>query len=204
MSSGGHRPPTHPHLGSMSAGGPGGACSTIGFSRSKDRSAHLPLHQPLPKPAAIRGLALLLRMRLYARRVWKGRSIFNRATENGPAFWSVLCVQTRAKRSAGHLAPISPPAIGLRSRPVRPPCALPVRSLREAAAVPATSGCCLLVYAGESLSYMTNGAVWPLFHRCSTPDFARVGLCPQACGTGLSARRACTHQSQTNTQTPWL
>ena len=32
------------------------------------------------------GLALLLSTRLYARRLWKGRSIFSRATENGPAF----------------------------------------------------------------------------------------------------------------------
>ena len=37
-------------------------------------------------PAASGGPALLLWMRFYARRVWKGRSIFGRATENGPAF----------------------------------------------------------------------------------------------------------------------
>ena len=35
---------------------------------------------------AVRGLAFLLRTRLHARRFWKGRSIFSRATENGPAF----------------------------------------------------------------------------------------------------------------------
>ena len=41
----------------------------------------------------LRGLALLLWTRLSARWLWKGRSIFSRATENGPAFCE-LCVCT--------------------------------------------------------------------------------------------------------------
>ena len=52
------------------------------------------------KRAAARGLALLL---LNARRLWKGRSIFGRATKNGFAFFNVLCVQTSTQRSAGPL-----------------------------------------------------------------------------------------------------
>ena len=38
-----------------------------------------------------------------ARRLWEGRSIFSRATENGPAFVNALCVQTSTQRSAGPL-----------------------------------------------------------------------------------------------------
>ena len=42
--------------------------------------------------------------RLYARRLWRGRSIFSRATENGPAFFGMFCVCTQAQRSAGPLS----------------------------------------------------------------------------------------------------
>ena len=38
-----------------------------------------------------------------ARRLWNGRSIFSRATENGPAFYEYWCVQTSTQRSAGPL-----------------------------------------------------------------------------------------------------
>ena len=46
-------------------------------------------------PAPRRGLALLLWTRLYARRLWKGRSMSSRATGNGPAICAILQTSTR-------------------------------------------------------------------------------------------------------------
>ena len=50
------------------------------------------------------------------------------------------------------------------------------RPLKEAAAVQEGPGCCLLVYAGESLSYMTSGSVWPLFHRVGLNSLPRISF----------------------------
>eukprot|EP01052_Picozoa_sp_SAG31_P022573 SAG31_NODE_1800_length_7238_cov_4.818602_9_plen_159_part_00 len=48
--------------------------------------------------------------------------------------------------------------------------------LKEAVNLGPSPGCCLLLYAGESLSYMTSGSIWPLFHRVSLTDVPRISF----------------------------
>ena len=66
--------------------------------------------------APTRGLALLMLTRLHTRRsLWKGSSIFSRATENGPAFLAMICVctNTGTQRSAGPFTQITPSTLVL-------------------------------------------------------------------------------------------
>ena len=76
---------------------------------------------------------------LYARRLWKDRSIVSRATENGPACVNTSCVQTSTQRSAGALscAPWLPrPCAGCRQRLGAARRCLSTRKVRARSSVP--------------------------------------------------------------------
>ena len=90
------RPATAPqHQTSAGGGGGGGgggralvavhaaAICPVGARRAGSEAYYRALVRIAGGP---RGLALLLWTRLCARRLWRGRSVFSRATENGPAF----------------------------------------------------------------------------------------------------------------------